>query len=247
MSSPQATDTSQHIIDYSGSNTDSTKHNREIVIAPFPISNPALGSGIVVVGGYLFPISKKDESSPNSMIGGGAFYTSNGSRVWGAGTKLYLKQDRFRITAAYGRAQLHYDLYGIGNTAWDQGAFIPIDQGGEAFLLEPLVRVTNKLFVGPRFQWRKLDATLKGGNLPPTFQIDPVELKSTTASIGFHIQRDLRDSQFYPRTGTLTDVVGDFFRGDFEATSHTKSIRLLSINTADYLAGRLLPSVFSAV
>jgi hypothetical protein len=34
------------------------KHSKrgEIVVAPFPISNPALGSGLVLVGGYLFPI-----------------------------------------------------------------------------------------------------------------------------------------------------------------------------------------------
>lgn len=51
----------------------------EIVVAPFPISNPAIGSGIVLVGGYLFPLSKKEDASPNSMIGGGSFYTSSGS------------------------------------------------------------------------------------------------------------------------------------------------------------------------
>ena len=84
--------------------TPSEKQNRrgEIVVAPFPISNPALGSGLVLVGGYLFPLSKKDEISPNSIVGGGSFYTSNGSWLWGAGTKLYLMQDRLRLTAFYG-------------------------------------------------------------------------------------------------------------------------------------------------
>ena len=195
--------------------TDSPKSKNEIVVAPFPISNPAIGSGLVVVGGYLFPLSKKDEASPDSMIGGGAFYTSNGSWLWGAGTKLYLKHDRFRITGAYGRAQLHYDLYGIGNTAGSQDLFLPINQGGKALLMETLIRVTNKLFIGPRYQWRDLDARVKGDNLPPSFNIDPIELKSTTSSLGIHIQHDLRDSQFYPRKGALIDVVADFFQGDF--------------------------------
>ena len=98
-------------------------------MALFPISNPALGSEIVLVGGYLFPISKGDMISPNSMVGGGSFYTSNGSWLWGAGTKLYLKEDRSRITGAYGRAQLHYDLYGIGNSAGNLDVSVPIDQG----------------------------------------------------------------------------------------------------------------------
>ena len=194
---------------------DSSKSSKEIVVAPFPISNPALGSGLVVVGGYLFPISKKDETSPNSMIGGGGFYTSNGSWLWGAGAKLYLKHDRYRITGVFGRAQLHYDLYGIGNAAGSQSTFIPINQGGRALLVEPLIRVGNKLFIGPRYQWRSLDATVKGENLPPAFNIDSVELKSTTSSLGFHLQRDLRDNQFYPRAGSLSDVVADFFQGKF--------------------------------
>ncbi len=218
MASPGAielTEENKDIVTGAQGETAFTKGKNEIVVAPFPISNPALGSGLVVVGGYLFPISKKDEVSPNSMVGGGALYTSNGSWLWGAGGKLYLKQDRFRITGAYGRAQLHYDLYGIGNAAGSQSAFIPIDQGGKALLMEALMRVGNKVFIGPRYQWRNLDAKLKGENLPPALNIDPVELKSTTSSIGFHIQRDLRDSQFYPKMGTLTDVVADFFQGTF--------------------------------
>jgi hypothetical protein len=230
VASPQAIETSQQELNTTvageGQNGESkTTKTGEIVVAPFPISNPALGSGIVIVGGYLFSVSKTDTASPTSMIGGGSFYTSNGSWVWGAGTKLYLKQDRLRLAGAYGQAQLRYDLYGVGNSAGNLGISVPIHQGGKALLLESLIRVTGKVFIGPRFQWRKLDARLQGENAPPALSINPIELKSTTSSIGFHIQRDLRDNQFYPRTGTLTDVVGDFFQGnlgsDFSYQSYT--------------------------
>jgi len=195
--------------------TDNGGKASEIVVAPFPISNPLLGTGLVVVGGYLFPISKKDTVSPTSMVGGGAFYTSNGSWLWGVGSKLYFKRDRFRFTWIYGKGQLHYDLYGIGNAAGDAGSSIPINQGGKALLVEPLIRIKGKLFVGPRYQWRNLDAQAKGDTLPPAINIDPGELKSTTSALGIHFQRDLRDNQFYPTTGTLTDVIGDFFQGTF--------------------------------
>lgn len=187
----------------------------EFVVAPFPISNPVLGSGLVVVGGYLFPLSKNDFVSPTSIVGGGAFYTSNGSWLWGVGSKLYFKQDRFRFTWAYGKAQLHYDLYGIGNAAGDLGSSVPVEQRGKALMLEALLRIRGKLFLGPRYQWRSLDAQAKGGSLPPKINIDPVELKSTTSALGFHLQHDLRDNQFYPTTGSLADIVGDFFQGTF--------------------------------
>jgi len=217
---------------------------REIVVAPFPISNPALGSGIVVVGGYLFPISKGDTVSPTSMLGGGGLYTSNGSWLWGGGAKLYFKRDRFRVTAAYGRAQLQYDLYGIGNSAGNLGLSVPIDQGGKALLLESLIRAKGKLFLGPRYQWRSLDARLKGENLPPAFKINPVELASTTSAVGFHVQSDLRDNQFYPTSGTLADVVGDFFQGsfgsDFSYQSYTFALnKYSSISPRQVLAGRV--------
>ena len=218
LAAPRAIEISGQNIDYTGgqSKPDNAKGKTgEIVVAPFPISNPALGSGIVLVSGYLFPISKKDESSPSSMLGGGAFYTSNGSWVWALGTKLYLKQDRFRLTAAYGHAQLHYDLYGIGNSAGNVGISVPMDQGGRALALESLVRLKGKLFLGPRYQWRDLNARFKGDNVPPELNIDPIELNSTTSALGFHLQQDLRDSQFYPTSGSLTDVVGDFFQGTF--------------------------------
>lgn len=187
----------------------------EFVIAPFPISNPLLGSGLVVAGGYLFPLSKNDKVSPTSMIGGGSFYTSNGSWLWAVGSKLYLKQDRFRFTGVYGKAQLHYDLYGIGNAAGDLGLSIPVNQGGKALFVETLIRMRGKLFLGPRYQWRNLDAQLKGGTLPLGINIDPIELKSTTSALGIHLQYDLRDNQFYPTTGTLADAVADFFQGNF--------------------------------
>ena len=191
-----------------------------------------IGSGLVLVGGYLFPLSKSDTVSPTSMIGGGSFYTSNGSWLWAVGSKLYFKQDRVRLTWAYGKAQLKYDLYGIGNAAGDQGLSIPVNQGGKALFVEPLIRIKGKLFFGPRYQWRDLDAQLKGGTLPPEININPVELKSKTSALGFHLQHDRRDNQFYPKTGTLADVVGDFFQGtfgsDFSYQSYTFSFNKYS-------------------
>jgi outer membrane protein assembly factor BamA len=238
VTTPRAVETAGLNPDYAGKagqhQSDEKSGGRgELVVAPFPISNPALGSGLVLVGGYLFPISKHDEISPDSMLGGGSFYTSNGSWMWGAGTKLYLKQDRFRVTAIYGQAQLHYDLYGIGNSAGNLGLSVPIHQGAKALLLESLIRLKDKLFLGPRYQWRDLDAQVKGENLPPNFNIDATELKSTTSALGFHLQHDRRDSQFYPTTGTLTDVVGDFFQGtfasDFSYQSYTFGFNKYSV------------------
>ncbi len=203
LKTPRAVEISQgdyELAPSGGPKPDGTEGKRgEIVVAPYPLSNPAIGSGVVVVGGYLFSPRKNDEISPSSLVGGGGFYTDNGSWAWGVGAKLYLKQDRFRLVLAYGRAQLHYDLYGIGNEAGSLGLSVPVDQGGKALLLEPLVRLKGKIFLGPRYQWRSLNADLTGKNIPPDIHVDPAELKSKTSAIGFHFQRDLRRQPVLPQ------------------------------------------------
>ena len=40
--------------------------------------------------------------------------------------EAYVKEDRFRITGAYGQAQLHSDLYGVSNSAGNMGAALPV-------------------------------------------------------------------------------------------------------------------------
>ncbi len=192
--------------------TDAVSQKRgEMVIAPIPLSNPAIGTGLILGLGYIFPLNTNDKLSPPSTIGGAGMYASSGSWALGAVAKFYLKEDRYRLTAGYGRGEVNYRLYGIGNAAGGLGIYVPIHQGGRALLIEPLVRLKWRIFAGPRYQWRSLGVRFTGENLPPDFEITPKELNAKTAALGFHVQQDRRNSQFYPDRGTLAEVVGDFF------------------------------------
>jgi hypothetical protein len=93
------------------------------VVAPIPISNPALGSGLVPVVGYIFPISKKDKVSPPSVVGGAALFTDNGSRAAAFAGQLYFAHNTYKTTAVYARGNLNYDLYGSGTS---EGLKLPI-------------------------------------------------------------------------------------------------------------------------
>jgi hypothetical protein len=64
-----------------------------IVVAPLPISSPAIGSGIVPVLGYIFPFSTKDKVSPPSTIGAAGLITDNGSRGFAVGGQLFFKEN----------------------------------------------------------------------------------------------------------------------------------------------------------
>ena len=59
-----------------------------VVVAPLPISSPAIGSGIIPVLGYIFPFSSKDKVSPPSTVGVAGLITNNGSRGFVIGGQL---------------------------------------------------------------------------------------------------------------------------------------------------------------
>ena len=229
VDSPQALDVSQgehealaspelETIEPSGAakSEDATaKHGGEVVIAPIPLSNPAIGSGLILGLGYVAPLNKNDSVSPPSIFGGAGMYASSGSWAVGGLVKLFLREDRYRLNLAYGRGEVNYRLFGVGNAAGGAGISVPILQGGRALFVEPLVHLKWKIFIGPRYQWRGLGVTLKGGNLPPDINITSKELNSKTAALGFRVQQDRRDSQFYPNKGTLAELIGDFFHPAF--------------------------------
>lgn len=92
------------------------------VVAPLPISSPALGTGIIPVLGYIFPFRRDDKVSPPSVVAATGLVTNNGSRAFAAYTDLFVREDTYRITAVYARGNLNYDLYGIGLAAGNAGA-----------------------------------------------------------------------------------------------------------------------------
>ena len=130
-----------------------------IVIAPLPLVSPAIGSGFIPIVGYIFPFSKNDKVSPPSTIGGGGVITNNGTRAWFFGGQLFLKQDRYEVTAGYGRGNLEYNLYGVGLVAGNAGLKLPLNQTGHFFFGEVVRRIIWKVFVGrshSRFRRRRI-------------------------------------------------------------------------------------------
>jgi outer membrane protein assembly factor BamA len=109
-----------------------------------------------------------------------------------------------------GRANL--DFYGIGRIPGREAIAVPLSMGGTIFFGEAMRNVWKNIFVGPRYQYRRLTASIEGGErIPGGFEIPDIDLKSNSAALGFHVQRDKRDSTFYPTKGTLVDFTADFF------------------------------------
>lgn len=182
-----------------------------LIIAPIPISSPAVGSGLVLALGYVFKFDKNDKLSPPSTVGLVGAFTSSGTRGGGIGGHLYLKENTYQTTFVLAKGRVNFDFYGIGRIPGREPVSVPIKGAGTVFYGDFLRNVGDNIFVGVRFQYRRLSTTLDGPQTPGGFVIPDIDLKSTSAALGFRVQRDKRDNTFYPKKGTLLDVTGDFF------------------------------------
>lgn len=194
---------------------DDTKPDKEkrgsLVIAPIPISSPAFGSGLLLITAYVFKFDKEDEVSPPSWVGVAAAFTNNGTRGLATGAKLYLKENKYQTTFAVMKGRANLDFFGIGRIPGRTPVAVPLSMDGSIFFGELLRNVGKNVFIGPRYQYRRLTAGLDGVRPPGGFEIPEIDLKSNSAALGFHLQRDRRDSTFYPTKGSLVDFTADFF------------------------------------
>jgi hypothetical protein len=181
------------------------------VIAPIPVNSPAFGAGLILGAGYIFKLNKEDTLSPPSTIGAAAAFTNNGSRGLVIAGRLYFDENRYQTTVAIGTGKANYDFYGIGRIPGQPPIAVSIEQKGAFFFAEFMRNIGWNTYIGPRYQYRKLTAAVGDRTTPGGFEIPAIDLKSTTAAIGFHVQRDTRDHTFYPRKGALLDFKGDFF------------------------------------
>jgi Omp85 superfamily domain len=178
------------------------------VIAPLPVSSPAIGSGIIPVLGYIFPISAKDKVSPPSVIAAVGLITNNGSRGFAVGSELFLKENTYQITSVFVRGNINYDIFGPRNEADFK---LPLKQSGEGFLGEFLRRIGWNFYLGPRFLTGRSLLTVRPNN-ESNFPIPPeVGLHTNLTSLGARLTRDTRPNRFYPVSGTYFTFTLDFF------------------------------------
>jgi hypothetical protein len=209
-----------------------------LVVAPLPISSPAIGSGIVPILGYIFPLSMKDKNSPPSVVGGAGLITNNGSRGFAIGGDLYLKHATYRLKAGFVHGNVDYNIYGTGVAS---NLKLPLKQTGEAFFVEFLRVIGWKFYLGPRFFTGHSFLTLNTTKVT-TVPIPPeLGIHTTLRSIGARLTRDTTLNRFYPTNGTFFTFTSDFFsqglgsKYSFQSYSTTFN-KYLSLSKSQVLA-----------
>ena len=191
--------------------TDKGEKRGSIVIAPIPISSPAFGSGLLLIGGYVFKFNKDDDVSPPSWLGGAGAFTNNGTRALALGGRLYLSENKYQTTFAFIKGRANLDFFGIGRRPGRDPISVPLQIDGRVVFGELMRNVGHNFFVGPRYQHRRLTIRIDGLVPPGGFEVPEIDRNSNSAALGLHLQRDRRNSTFYPTRGNLFDFTADFF------------------------------------
>ncbi|HEV7475148.1 MAG TPA: BamA/TamA family outer membrane protein [Pyrinomonadaceae bacterium] len=198
----------------------------QLIIAPIPISSPAVGSGLVLALGYVFKLNQDDKLSPPSTVGVVGAFTSSGSRGGGIGGRLYFSENKYQTTFVLAKGRANFDFFGIGRIPGHNPISVPLKMGGTVFFGEFLRNVGKDIFIGPRYQRRNLYVRLDGPQTPGGFEIPPIDIQSVSSALGIHVQRDKRDSTFYPTKGSLLDLTGDFFATALGSRRHYQTYKV---------------------
>lgn len=83
----------------------------ELMLVPVPILEPTLGAGLALAGIATFG-SDGGEDVPRSTLAVAGAYTDERSWAGGLGGKLYLAEDRYRLSAVLAYASVNLDYYG---------------------------------------------------------------------------------------------------------------------------------------
>jgi Omp85 superfamily domain len=182
----------------------------DLVVAPIPISNPTIGTGLAVV---VMPFYHLAPGTPLSNTAIAAGVTSSGSWGVGAAQSTRLRGDELRIDGFLGYVDLRYRFYGTGASAGETGASAPIMQKGFAFAPELLFRAVRGMFFGLRYRGLRVETAIDGdpGVVPPAVAAAlPESITIVSSGIGPRATFDTRDHDMNPSSGVLVDLRANF-------------------------------------
>jgi hypothetical protein len=217
--------------------TDSTevsffkKHNVKFAAIPIVNYDPSFEWNLAALVNVFFNVSPNDTISPLSELGATIGY-ANKAWYWALYTKLYMDQDNYRVTLAYGDASVNFQYYeNLG------GMFIDYNSLYNVFYVEAQRRVYRRWYLGAKYvnMTTKTKFDYQGENSEPT--------KTNMNNLGLVISHDTRDFIYNPyhgdylnlKTAHYRDTWGSDFKFDNYEFDFTK---FFNIDTTRVIAGR---------
>jgi hypothetical protein len=214
----------------------------DLVVAPIPGYSPQVGWNLAVAAGYFLTPKDEDSKVPPSILGAFGFIAENGSNVYGVGVKLNLLDDRLRITAGGGYADVRYRFYGRSRDQGNLGVGLDILQEGPAYFAKARWRLFGRFYAGVGYLGGHVDSRLRVALDDPGQFFDPT-LALDVGAISIPLEIDSRDHEQFPRSGWLWKADARFYRDSFGSDFNTETFKIsanhyLPMRDRDALATR---------
>ena len=170
------------------------KKHTAINITGIPIVNYSSSYGTIIGVNSMafFDVSKKDTISPASLVGLGGGYSENRSWFVADFTQLYLKEDKWRVSAGVGVANINFQYFEPLNDV-DDGEFIDYNSASTFALIKVLRQIVPNFYGGAAFKFQHSKTVFEVNN-------DSVVIDDANG-MGITGLYDTRDNIYYPGKG----------------------------------------------
>jgi hypothetical protein len=215
---------------------DATPSRFEPFVAPIAFRSPSLGwGGALTLGSIVHrdPIARTTAPSTVAVAGFGSENESFGGVFSFRGHVL---EDRLRPRLAFAMGRANYEFFGIGSDAGSDGR--SADLRTEFTLVRTVVlvrlpteglgRLGRSLYLGPLIEYRENEHSVRSVSVgrPPGFPLPSFD--EDDLGLGFVIERDTRNDNFAPSSGTFFEFESRFFseslRGDEDYQTYALSL-----------------------
>lgn len=170
------------------------KKHTAVNITGIPIVNynSSYGTIIGVNSMAFFDVDKNDTISPASLVGLGGGYSDNKSWFIAGFTKLYLKEDKWRVSGGVGVANINFQYFEASNEI-DDGEFIDYNSASTFALIKVLRQIVPHFYGGAAFKFQHSKTVFEVNN--------DSTIVDDANGMGITALYDTRDNIYYPRNG----------------------------------------------
>jgi outer membrane protein assembly factor BamA len=214
---------------------DSTK---KLKIAALPIINydPSFGFIVGAFGMGFYRVQKGDTISPPSVTGAMAIYTQNKTWAAIAFQKFYFNEDRWRITAAVGLADVNFQVY--SDLLPGGGGFIGYNTSATFVFLKVQRAVIPDLFAGIHYKYYRANTAFDIPGIPAETGFNDFH------ALGVNGEYDSRDNINNPGEGWNIPLDISFFNEALGSTNNYNTYELSINNYFGFSEGNILATRF---
>ncbi len=186
-----------------------TDTSKRVNFAAIPMINynQTFGFSAGAMGQMYYKLNKKDTISPSSSTGVFGIYTTNKTYFAAAFQKLYINEDKWRLTMAAGFGNLNFQYWQeFGNFG---GGFIDFGTSATFSMIKAERKVYKQLYVGLSYTYSNATTVFDLPDfIPDEWRYDERSLNN----VGYLLNYDDREHQLNPYGGFNVEFKNAFYR-----------------------------------